>query len=609
MDATALLCNICPKRPKFSDVSHLLTHIASKAHLSHYFKLQVRSHQESQAGTLLDEYNHWYKANNLAKLLSDRLSSKDTRKKKSQGKPSAQGKNVYRGTKDAYKATTPLSSYNHHSTFSDCIDPRLADPFVSQGSRTGKKALLYPIKYSLTLTCNTMFFTEHTQLPVATANDRPTVSTLHQWKHENMPDSEDEGTSLMHTTPCWPRTFRTKAASKVQLSDRPFGYDPFVDDNDSPECPHSGEMDKVRADEMARLKGVLWPGMDIFDSATEQMKRKRNQKKDESILKMMERTSMRVEPTELVFSPTGVLRKQRVISGNVEDSSPLKGETPIPKKRATRSKRVLAQVDPNTRRVPEQKRARKGVKEGMYVYDDETGERGLHTPRGVLFHGQGPLGSRTSCGDDMDEFMLSFRNQDIKPRNKVAVFRDIPEVGEPKLDEHHHGVERLLSREPAISQSGLLRREMTASSGLFSPQMSTNFPSFFEKGPHVATDKENVEALLDVYGRLDPFAHWHSPVTKRHTNSDAGLQPHLLFGDAQCLGFNPFETHDSPTGYSFNPLSSSLSRMLTDENPIYASDTSRTLKAPSTTRANSPDATISEVEDDDFGRLYLDGSS
>lgn len=137
MDSTALLCNICPKRPRFSDVSHLLTHVASKAHLSHYFKLQVRSHQEQQAETLLDDYNQWYKANNLAKLLSDRMSSKDSRRRKSQGKCTVPDSVGHTERDDGYKAK-PLQAYNSHNTVQNCIDPRLSDPFINPSSNTGK---------------------------------------------------------------------------------------------------------------------------------------------------------------------------------------------------------------------------------------------------------------------------------------------------------------------------------------------------------------------------------------------------------------------------------------------------------------------------------------
>lgn len=100
--------------------------------------------------------------------------------------------------------------------------------------------------------------------------------------------------------------------------------------------------------EASRLKGLIWPGMDIFDAATEEMRRKRNQRKDGTLLKQMERCSERIEATETIFSPSGIMRKQRAITGNVEDTSPLKGETPVPKKRAVRPKRsALTEINPN----------------------------------------------------------------------------------------------------------------------------------------------------------------------------------------------------------------------------------------------------------------------
>lgn len=75
MDAASLTCSICNKKPQFSDVSHLLTHIASKAHLASHFKLQVRSKHSSQALEDLINYDRWYNENDIAKLLSDRMAS------------------------------------------------------------------------------------------------------------------------------------------------------------------------------------------------------------------------------------------------------------------------------------------------------------------------------------------------------------------------------------------------------------------------------------------------------------------------------------------------------------------------------------------------------
>ena len=72
----------------------------------------------------------------------------------------------------------------------------------------------------------------------------------------------------------------------------------------------------VAADEYtgkSKLKGAFWPGMSVFDSATQDQKRKRNQRKDESVLRLMEQTAAEVEPTEAVWSEHGELQRIRDI--------------------------------------------------------------------------------------------------------------------------------------------------------------------------------------------------------------------------------------------------------------------------------------------------------
>jgi hypothetical protein len=75
-----LHCTLCPKNPQFSDISHLLTHISSKGHLSHRFKLQIRSQGEPEARRQLDTFETWYAENNLEDLLSERLAAKEQKK-------------------------------------------------------------------------------------------------------------------------------------------------------------------------------------------------------------------------------------------------------------------------------------------------------------------------------------------------------------------------------------------------------------------------------------------------------------------------------------------------------------------------------------------------
>lgn len=75
-----LHCNICPKKPDFSDVSHLLTHIASKGHLSNYYKVKVRSSLEASSRLLIEAYDRWYADWDVEELMSERMNQKDKRR-------------------------------------------------------------------------------------------------------------------------------------------------------------------------------------------------------------------------------------------------------------------------------------------------------------------------------------------------------------------------------------------------------------------------------------------------------------------------------------------------------------------------------------------------
>lgn len=87
-------------------------------------------------------------------------------------------------------------------------------------------------------------------------------------------------------------------------------------------------------DESSKLKGILWPGMGLFDAATPEHKKKRNQKKDVSVNDRLASMSEIVEKTEMVFSPGGSLSKVRSISGQVDsDDDLLPGEQVPPRPR------------------------------------------------------------------------------------------------------------------------------------------------------------------------------------------------------------------------------------------------------------------------------------
>ncbi|KAL6895607.1 hypothetical protein HDV57DRAFT_18579 [Trichoderma longibrachiatum] len=71
-----LLCTVCPESPRFSDVSHLLTHIASKGHLHHETQTKLKAHQDVSASVSLQQYEQWYKDNGIERLLVERMKAK-----------------------------------------------------------------------------------------------------------------------------------------------------------------------------------------------------------------------------------------------------------------------------------------------------------------------------------------------------------------------------------------------------------------------------------------------------------------------------------------------------------------------------------------------------
>ena len=102
--------------------------------------------------------------------------------------------------------------------------------------------------------------------------------------------------------------------------------------NESDEAPEAEayetkdkqKAEKKRSSDSTTLKGVLWPGMDLFDSATPEMKRMRNQRKDESVLEQMITTSTEIEPNEIVYDLNGEVHHIRDIFGPLSsENSPV----------------------------------------------------------------------------------------------------------------------------------------------------------------------------------------------------------------------------------------------------------------------------------------------
>ena len=72
-----LHCSVCPREPKFSDVSHLLTHFNSKGHLHYLQQVKLRAISDPAASNQMQVFSTWYNKWNIDSLLADRLAAKD----------------------------------------------------------------------------------------------------------------------------------------------------------------------------------------------------------------------------------------------------------------------------------------------------------------------------------------------------------------------------------------------------------------------------------------------------------------------------------------------------------------------------------------------------
>ncbi|KAJ5166707.1 uncharacterized protein N7482_005488 [Penicillium canariense] len=582
MNATGLQCIICPGQPAFSDVSHLLTHVASKAHLSHYFKLQVRSHQEADAAGLLQTYNDWFNANNLAQLLSDRISSKDDRKKKRNSSRKA--------TVDFTVQRIPRASVSEdlvdpaadlNAVLHGFLDPRLEDSYQDVKYESETEDATFISCYDTPATSTAI---DALPIPKSDFDVRSAHSTgkteMTSWRDQTVVGSGQNANAnvALPITPKPTRTRQRPSGTCLHLGTNTLNA--FVD----------GEVDKDRAEEMARLKGVLWPGMDIFDSATQQMRRKRNQKKDGNVLKQMEMTSQLVEPTELIFSPTGILRKERVISGNVEDDSPLKGETPIPKKRPPRPKRgVLRQNDPNVLRAKDRKRVKKCVAPSRHKSEEAPASPGS----ALILNRKINLG----VGDDGedDELSLSMQAFGKRPRSGFSIFNDEDNQDQQALMQH--------GANPPASPDTLTPTRLVLNN---QANISHNHGHKFDS----SLDKENIEPILNSRGRIDPPI-WDStsPFLKRSDSDNSGFAPRYFFDEHSHVGLG-MSNDQEKSGYRSNPLLAPTSKMAMYEHNSYDKDVTLTNSGwTAMSRAMSSDATISEEDHNELTRLYLSATA
>ncbi|KAK5663312.1 hypothetical protein OQA88_3740 [Cercophora sp. LCS_1] len=260
-----LKCTLCPKKPNFSDVSHLLTHISSKSHLSHRFKAELKSASEVEAFEELRQYDDWYRRHGIRELLAERMQAKEKKTTK-RGRPAN---------------TAPSKA-------------RVAIPKRDESVKTE------PEEFRASTPTNW------------SSNSHPPHSAQHSHNHTH--GGYIDGS--VYRTPTLRRTLSEFPAPPTPdnmgvMRYQRLGSEAATTESGDGACEIHQVLDVD--DDGHKLKGVRYPGMGLFDAASSQQKKKRNQRKDDSVVKLMEQASSVIEPTENIWAEVGLFQRSRDI--------------------------------------------------------------------------------------------------------------------------------------------------------------------------------------------------------------------------------------------------------------------------------------------------------
>ncbi|KAK9773921.1 hypothetical protein AB5N19_05673 [Seiridium cardinale] len=311
-----LTCGICPKVTKFSDVSHLLTHIASKGHLSNMFKLDIAKYTNDDARERLEDYQAWFDEYNIRELLQNRSENRVQKSSGSRGRGGTRGGTpavslrgehgsvVNRngsGRKVVAKGKQRVRDNSKSATHVNPIKREPDDDFesVSDFTPSSHAHVQRPWNPGHDIQAwpslppwNGAYFGHGFQQDMGfgigqqgeerIANHHEDVETSSKYEPSDMEDEDEGDTSLLRSEDTMDTTIPEvdvqAVSEELELEER--------------ERVH---FRKYLKGEIAKLEGVGG-----FDAAPEEQRRKRNQKKDPSVLVHMEASSRAVQTLEHV---------------------------------------------------------------------------------------------------------------------------------------------------------------------------------------------------------------------------------------------------------------------------------------------------------------------
>ncbi len=328
--------------------------------------------------------------------------------------------------------------------------------------------------------------------------------------------------------------------------------------------------------------------MDLFDAATDEMKRKRNQKKDGSVLRRMERLSGLVEPTEVVYSPGGNIKKARHIDDLEDGSSLIEGESPLPMPKPVRPRKrqPLADRDANAPRLVRHKTKQDAPKKQA----GQSYPQGLpplpYLPSSSTGESYGIGGRFLPAEEDDEDFKPVAGSLSSRKRHSLFTIFDDGSPGYGPSNTMEQGQNPFHSGHP--SQQATSRSQLpVVSAPWLQPQHQSSlqypnpysayrpvyreYQSYYDANPL----KENLPVLPDSQSELQgPSANpllWKSPV-----RDVASLFPPPESPFGNLFGLFPLGTsHDDPFVTTRNHLVEALEQLDDQDNSTHSKNQPR----------------------------------
>ncbi|KAK4157841.1 hypothetical protein C8A00DRAFT_29227 [Chaetomidium leptoderma] len=422
-----LQCTLCPKKPNFSDLSHLLTHISSKSHLAHRFKAELKARDNRSALEDVRQYDTWCERYGINALLAERMAAKEQKKLGRRGRPSKTVSNrpgAAAGYQDVVKPDPdeyydPLPATAHWS----------AIPGDFQDEHHGH-------------------FDNSSYPPPNLKRSRSDHSVPSTPENETRPKYHRR----------WPS--ETDTTDSIPVFDPRSESTEFDDENDA-----------------SKLKGVRYPGMGLFDSADEIQKRMRNQRKDDSVLRNMEETSSGIEPNEFVWTEAGEFRRVRDIyaTPSIEGSPDreLEGHETQKPKRGRRSTAAAASGPVRTRvsaRQAASRNRRTRNKDSLLGQDDKDGVSGSGDGYDVFHDPLKPSPARAESPLRESAFELRRRRalQSLNSNRSLASATQKPAKPNPYISDREP-VAPSFTSQPPVSSGHYFQHQHTMGAGTFNP--------------------------------------------------------------------------------------------------------------------------------------------